>query len=1473
MSSTLEQRVVQMVFDTSRFGPKIQEVLNQLSQLKEGLKLQGASQGIQEVSSAADRFSLNGMKNEVSGMAAHFTALQVAAATALSNIVNKAVDAGLQLAKSLTIEPLTAGFKEYETNLNSIQTILANTGLKGAEGLATVTAKLDELNQYSDQTIYNFSEMAKNIGTFTAAGVNLDVATSAIKGIANLAAISGSNAEQASAAMYQLSQALAAGKVTLEDWNSVVNAGMGGKVFQDSLIETARVHGVQVDDMIKKQGSFRLSLEKGWLTTDILTETLSKFTGELSAEQLKSMGYTEQQAQDILAMGQTAVDAATKVKTVTQLMGTLREAVGSGWAKTWQIVFGDFDEAKMLFTNVSNTLGKMIGDAADARNELLQGWKDMGGRAVLIEGISNVFTALLAVLKPIKEAFREIFPATTANQLFELTNSFKKFTEGLTISGTTANDLRRTFAGFFAVLGIGWEFVKAGIGFIGDLISKFSGGSGSVLRFTGNIGDFLVALHKAIQGGDAFGKFFDFLSKAIDVPLKMLKDLGRVIAEVFSKMDTDPLVAAMGKIVDSTKPLGGVGEQIQSVWAKVLNGISNGLNAFVDVAGKVWSWLSKVASGIADFFSKLNFDDVMKGVNAGLLAGVLAIIYKFIDAFNLFGQGSFLDGIKETIEGFTNVLGGMQHALNGAALLAIALAIGVLALSFDTLSKIDAAGLQRAGIALTIVLAQLATAFVAFSKLSGGAYSSTKLILMATALTRLGVAVRLIVVSVEALAKIPLGGLAKGLTGVIVLLAALVAAANFLPSVKGMFGTSIALLAMALAIRLLVESVEPLAQLSWEELAKGLVGVGVLLASLALFTRLAEADKGGISQGLGIILLATALKILASAVGDFVQFNWEQLGRGMAAIAVGLGLITAAMNLLPNESVSKALGVLIVAAALKIIASAVEDMAKMSWMEIARGMTVMAGSLLAIALALAFLPPDALMSAAAILVVAVSLGLIQDALADMAKMSWEEIAKGLVTLAGALLIIGLAVYAMQTAIAGAAAIAIVAVALTLLVPVLQALGQMTWEEIVKGLVALAGVFIILGAAGYILAPLSPVILALAGSIALLGLAVLAVGLGVLTFAVGLSILATAGAGATVVLIALIAAMIALIPQVMEAIAQGLIAVARVIAESGPAMKDAMVAVLKAFMDAIIELTPKIVDLIKTLTDGMFKVLIDYIPKMVDAGYQIVTGVLEGMGNRVEGVIDAAVELVVKYLGAIGDNLPKVIQAGVDLVLAAVNGIADGIRNNGAKVGEAGVNLASALVEGIIRGIGAALGRAVQAAVDIGKAMFDGAKAALGINSPSKKFIPLGEGVSEGMAVGTLNASPMAEAAAVTVGENMIDSMAKTLDGMSKILGSDLIDFEPTITPVLDLSNVKKEAQSLGDILAMQNLDVSSTYKKAQSAGFGYEANRATQNFPGEENPVNSITYIQNNTSPKALNNEEIYRQSNNLISKKGGKNA
>src|SRR5450756_479027 len=194
--------------------------------------------------------------------------------TVLSNLTNRAVNAGISMLKALTIDPIKAGFSVYETKLNAIQVVLSNTKAAGTT-LNQVTAALANLNTYANKTVYNFGQMAQNIGTFTAAGVGLNTAVSSIKGIANLAALSGSSAEQASTAMYQLSQAIAAGRVKLQDWNSVVNAGLGGKVFQNALIEDARVHGVAIDAMIKKDGGFRNTLQNGWLTSKILTDTLN----------------------------------------------------------------------------------------------------------------------------------------------------------------------------------------------------------------------------------------------------------------------------------------------------------------------------------------------------------------------------------------------------------------------------------------------------------------------------------------------------------------------------------------------------------------------------------------------------------------------------------------------------------------------------------------------------------------------------------------------------------------------------------------------------------------------------------------------------------------------------------------------------------------------------------------------------------------------------------------------------------------------------------------------------------------------------------------------------------------------------------------------------------------------------------------------------------------------------------------------
>lgn len=424
MSREVDQRVVEMQFNNAQFERNTKQSLSTIEKLKAALKFDDVGDSFSGITKAAKNVNLEPVSDSANEVYYRFKALDVVAGTVLSNIVTKAFAAGTALTKALTIDPMKSGLAEYETQINSVQTILANTQKEGTN-LAQVNAALDELNRYADMTIYNFTEMTRNIGTFTAAGVKLDTSVQAIKGIANLAAVSGSTSQQASTAMYQLSQALAAGTVKLMDWNSVVNAGMGGQVFQDALKETARVHGVAIDEMIAKEGSFRETLQHGWLTASILTETLAKFTGDLSEEELRAIGYTEEQIDAIIKMGETANNAATKVKTFTQLIDTLKEAVQSGWTQSWEYIIGDFEEAEELWTKISDRLQAVIGASADARNALLEGGLASGFTQFINKGVTDSSSLLLDMLAEIGKTQGAI----TDEQIEEaggLSNTFKE---------------------------------------------------------------------------------------------------------------------------------------------------------------------------------------------------------------------------------------------------------------------------------------------------------------------------------------------------------------------------------------------------------------------------------------------------------------------------------------------------------------------------------------------------------------------------------------------------------------------------------------------------------------------------------------------------------------------------------------------------------------------------------------------------------------------------------------------------------------------------------------------------------------------------------------------------------------------------------------------------------------------------------------------------------------------------------------
>ena len=435
MSTTIDERVVSMQFDNRQFEKNVSHTMTTLGKLKQSLKFDGASKGLDDINSAAGKVNMSGLGSAVETVSAKFSALQVMGVTALANITNSAVNAGKRMAKALTVDPIMTGFKEYETQINATQTILANTSHKGST-IDDVNKALEELNRYADMTIYNFTEMTRNIGTFTAAGIDLDTSVNAIQGIANLAAVSGSTSQQASTAMYQLSQALASGTIRLMDWNSVVNAGMGGEVFQNALKETSKELGTGAEAAIEAAGSFRDSLRQGWLTSEVLTQTLKKFTtsganeyvakytgltletieaetariktatntaeaiDQVSESLANASGKSKEEIKSILEFAQNATDAATKVKTFTQLWDVMKEASQSGWAQTWKTIVGDFEEAKALLTPLADFFTGVINGISDARNKLLESALGQNFRG-LGNAVSEIFERISTPIKAV----------------------------------------------------------------------------------------------------------------------------------------------------------------------------------------------------------------------------------------------------------------------------------------------------------------------------------------------------------------------------------------------------------------------------------------------------------------------------------------------------------------------------------------------------------------------------------------------------------------------------------------------------------------------------------------------------------------------------------------------------------------------------------------------------------------------------------------------------------------------------------------------------------------------------------------------------------------------------------------------------------------------------------------------------------------------------------------------------------------
>lgn len=1427
MSTTIDERVVQMRFDNKQFENGVQTSLSTLDRLKQGLKLDGAAKGLENVSNAAKNINLTGLSSGIDTVQVKFSHLQASIQHQLDKIVDSAVNAGKKIVSALTIDPIKSGFQEYETQINAVQTILANTESKG-KTLEDVNAALDELNKYADQTIYNFTEMTRNIGTFTAAGVDLDTSVSAIKGIANLAAVSGSNAQQASNAMYQLSQALASGTVKLMDWNSVERAGMGGQAFKDALMDTARVHGIAIDSMIESEGSFRETLKNGWLTSEVLTETLSKFTGDLNEEQLRTMGYTEEQIASIIKMGNTANDAATKVKTFTQLFDTLKEAAQSGWTQSWEIIVGDFEEAKELLTNLSDIFSNLINASAQSRNSLLEGWDKLGGRTKAIEALKNAFNAIASVVVPVKEAFREIFPPTTAQQLYNITEGIANFIKSIQLTEEQSEKLKRTFKGLFAVL----DIVKQAFGAVWKNVSPLFGGMGglvdTILDITAGWGDWLVKLDETIKTTDIFNNViqkvvnfiktgFTTVSGIITTAVTAVKEFATTISNKFNLPGFEAFHGLLKRVQTRT-------EQVNSGASKMRDGFVGAFGAMyaaiassnlVKILQSVWDLVKIIGEGVSkalggainslvNGLSKINFDTLFDGINTLSLGGIALGITKFLKSTSdsIDGFGGILKGVTDILDGVRGCFEAYQSQLKAGALLKIASAIGILAASILVISTIDSAKLTASLGAVTALFADLMVSMGIFNKISGSIGKTTK---ACAAMITMSAAVAILAGAMKSLSTLDWEGVVKGLVSIAGLSAVVVASAKLMSQGSGqLVKGSTSLVIFAAAIKVLASACKDLSTLSLPELGKGLLGVGVLLGEVSIFLNNTKFSGKAMSTATGILILSGAIKVLASACADFGAMSVGSITKGLGSIAILLAEITAFIKFTGNANniISTGAALVLMGAAMNIFASAVSDFGSMPLDAIGRGLLAMAGSLGAVTVALRFIPKDILLTGAGLVVVGAVLNILAAALGKMGDMTKDEIVRGLHAMGIALAELVIALNLMNGTLAGSAALLVAASAIGVLSVSLSLLGSMSLEGIIKGLVTVAGAFVILGVAGLVLAPLTPVILALSAAFALMGVGVVAIGAGLLAVGVGLqamalgftALAAMGAAGATAVVAALtviVTGMVALIPTVVNKIGEAIVLFAQAIIAGAPTIIEAVVVIISSIVTALVTCVPQIVDGVVLLLTSALESIAKYAPKIIQSVMDIIIAVLEGIAANLPRIIQAGVDIVVALIRGIGQAIPQLVDAGFKMIIDFINGIADSIRTNTPLLVDAMKNLGSAMIESIVtvitggadmfvdaginlvkgfaKGIANSVGKVVEAAKELGASAIESLRNFLGIHSPSKVAMKDGEYTGEGYAKGLDNSQKKVTKSAANLGESANQALLdKVYGGTEKL---------------------------------------------------------------------------------------------------------
>ncbi len=1312
---SVDDRVVAMKFDNKDFEQKVSGTLSILEKLKGALNFGTATKGMQDLSAASKNFSMEGMATSIDSIASKFTAMGAVGFSVINNLVTTALGAASRLAKEFTFGPVSAGFQEFELNMGSIQTILANTESKGTV-LKDVTNALDQLNEYSDKTIYNFGQMAKNVGTFTAAGVDLQTSVNSIKGISNLAAISGSSADQASTAMYQLSQAISNGKVQLIDWISVNNASMGGEVFQKALFETGKALGTiknanldtTFEEWEKSGGKFREQLEKGWVTSKVLTTTLQGFTGDLNKEQLIGLGYTEKQADQFVKLGKNGLDAATNIKTFTQLMGSLKEGVGSGWSETFRMVIGDFEQGKELFSGLYRIFSGLAERMAFSRNATLQFWKDFGGRDALVQSLRNILTSLGLVLLTIQKAFRAAFPKKTGEQLISMTQTFEKFTNALIPGENTLKIIGGVLGSVFSVLSIGWTVVKEATKAFLSLFQVFkvfgAAGDGPA-NFIGGIGDKIASLRKLLVDDGGIAKFFENISKAItdfvggaDLQGKfatITEGLGKFkdsIANFFGGLDIagkfDSIIISLTEFKDAVVAFfrDEVGPALQPA-IDAFNKLKDVLTQFfsagfantVELLGNAFNKFKEIITGLFDKGS--NVSDGMTSI-----ADSTGRVGDRFESLSHIGEkvGAVFDWLREK---FTQVIAWLKDFIPK---ITEAMSHG----DFNSVLDVLNIGLFAA---ILLMIKQFTSSITGLFDGVKGVLSSFQTAIKADALMKIAKALALLTASLVVLSLIDSADLTKSMVAMGVGIQILVKALEKLDKIGASKGSNIftqdgkggwkeeisgpgrldllalGLIAIAAAMLVLSFAVKNLASVPTEDLVKGMSAITILIGEMALAVKLMDSPERMISTGLGMYAIAKSLQKLVDVVVAFGTLPYEVLKQGLAAVSLALGVIGLTVAAMPDDSDAKGLGLGLIAVGLLLISKAVTDLGNLNMDQLAKGLGSVVIVLLAIAGAVRLTgdPKRMLEIGAGIALIAVGLVIMSKALENLGRMDADDLVKSVLAISSVLLSLAAATTLMKGNMDGAKTIAILTVTLLGLAAVIKIFDAIGFGN---AMIALGAILITLGAIAIVAG-----ILAYTGATAAilaLGFALKALGLGFVTFALAALLFAAA-----VFIIAFaiktivevgdqgVNRFIELLPKLSSAIVSAVVGAIKQFLEASPELVKAFGVLLDSLINLINETIPKIANTFGILISEIKLWMDAHWQEIVDIGWKLLDGILTGIDDNIAEVTARVMSICQQFFDELNKDDGEAIRKLIDGGFQAFMHILDGFISNMAPVSE------------------------------------------------------------------------------------------------------------------------------------------------------------------------------------------------------------